>query len=229
MRGVTYPLHFIDFETSRMAIPYHKGMNPYEQIAFQWSCHTVKAPGAPPDHEEWINVDRKFPNFEFARSLRKQIGDKGTVLTWAHHESSVLSDIALQMKKYRKDDGALADWLADTVDEDSGRILDLNKVTLKGYFHPDMRGKTSLKAVLPAVWNSDPALHELPWLTKYVQYDAAGGKVLDPYKTLKAIEIAGQAEAIREGTGAMRAYQHKIGRAHVSTPVTDVSRMPSSA
>jgi len=32
--GVTYPLHFIDFETSRLAVPYHAGMRPYEQVAF---------------------------------------------------------------------------------------------------------------------------------------------------------------------------------------------------
>jgi hypothetical protein len=31
---VTYPLHFVDFETSRLAVPYHAGMHPYEQIAF---------------------------------------------------------------------------------------------------------------------------------------------------------------------------------------------------
>jgi hypothetical protein len=210
MRGVAYPLYFIDFETSRMAVPYHGGMTPYEQIAFQWSCHTVEAPGAAPKHTEWINVDHVFPNFDFAKSLREQIGDKGSVLTWAHHERSVLADIAAQMKKYRQDDADLADWLAHTVHEDGGRILDLNKVTLKNYFHPEMKGKTSLKAVLPAVWNNDPGLHEIPWLAKYVEYDGDGGKVLDPYKTLRALEIAGQAEAIREGTGAMRAYQHMV-------------------
>lgn len=210
IRGVRYPLHFIDFETSRMALPYHKDMNPYEQIAFQWSCHTVAAPGAEPSPEKWINVDQAFPNFEFAQTLRKQIGDKGTVLTWAHHEASVLSDIAKQLKKYRKEDPDLADWLADTADKKSGRILDLNVVTLDCYFHPDMRGKTSLKSVLPAVWNNNPELHEISWLQKYVKYESDGGKVLDPYKTLEAIEIAGQAEAIREGTGAMRAYQHMV-------------------
>src|SRR5260370_31927498 len=33
-----YPMHFIDFEGSRLAVPYHSGMRPYEQAAFQWSC-----------------------------------------------------------------------------------------------------------------------------------------------------------------------------------------------
>ena len=33
----TYPLHFIDFETSMVAIPFYKGRKPYEQTAFQFS------------------------------------------------------------------------------------------------------------------------------------------------------------------------------------------------
>ena len=36
------------------ALPYHAGMRPYGLVAFQWSCHTVAAPGAaqdqPPPH-----------------------------------------------------------------------------------------------------------------------------------------------------------------------------------
>jgi hypothetical protein len=53
LAGVTYPLHFIDFETSRLAVPYHAGMRPYEQIAFQWSCHTIPEKGVVPYHSEW--------------------------------------------------------------------------------------------------------------------------------------------------------------------------------
>lgn len=210
LEGAKYPLHFIDFETSRVAVPYHAGMRPYEQVAFQWSCHTVKEPGAAPDHFEWINTKESFPNFEFARTLRKQIGDSGSVLTWAHHEASVLRDIVTQVRKYREDDLELAEWMAELSAKDGTRIIDLNKETLRHYFHPEMKGKTSLKAVLPAVWNNNRDLHEIPWLKDYVAYDPDGGKVLDPYKTLQEIEIAGQAEAIREGTGAMRAYQHML-------------------
>ena len=37
----TYPLHFIDFETSMVAIPFNKGRRPYEGIAFQFSHHRL--------------------------------------------------------------------------------------------------------------------------------------------------------------------------------------------
>jgi len=48
--NLEYPLHFIDFETSMMAVPYHAGMRPYEKVFFQWSCHTLEYPEAEPVH-----------------------------------------------------------------------------------------------------------------------------------------------------------------------------------
>ena len=207
MKAVKYPLHFIDFETSRVAVPYHVGMRPYEQVAFQWSCHTVAEPGARPEHSEWLNTEDMFPNFKFAHELREKIGDTGTVLTWSHHENSVLKDIIQQAEIYGMKDSSLIEWLKEVTDAERRRILDLNVVTLENYFHPEMKGKTSLKAVLPTIWNHCPELHEISWLKDYVSYDESGQKVLDPYKTLAKIEIAGQAESVREGTGAMRAYQ----------------------
>jgi hypothetical protein len=46
LAGARFPLHFIDFEAARIAVPHHKGMRPYGQVAFQWSCHTLVASGA---------------------------------------------------------------------------------------------------------------------------------------------------------------------------------------
>lgn len=77
LNGWEYPLHFIDFETTITALPFHKGMRPYETVAFQWSCHTIEKKGAEPKHFEWINLEPAFPNFKFAESLMKQVGTKG--------------------------------------------------------------------------------------------------------------------------------------------------------
>lgn len=45
MAGWRYPLHMIDFETSAVALPFHRGMRPYEQVAFQFSHHVMHADG----------------------------------------------------------------------------------------------------------------------------------------------------------------------------------------
>ena len=41
-----YPYHFIDFETSTVAIPFHAGMRPYEAVAFQFSHHVMQSDGS---------------------------------------------------------------------------------------------------------------------------------------------------------------------------------------
>ena len=215
----TYPLHFVDFETYTGAMPFHEGMRPFELIAFQWSCHTIDGLGTEPRHEEFIYTDSDFPNFKFAESLMKHIGMSGTPLMWATHENSVLRTILYQMDEYGYQNPELKDWLQKTIkDKDlgtEGRFVDMNAFTLRHYFHPEMKGKTSIKKVLPAIWNNNQFLHEIPYLQKYSIKDLED-QVLDPYDTLfnlanaKMCELDEekdiQSEDVKGGTGAMRAF-----------------------
>ena len=67
-----------------------------------------------------------------------------------------------------------------------------------------MKGKTSIKKVLPAIWNNNPYLHKIPWFKKYAP-DSAG--ILNPYDTLApVINALENEEVVKDGTGAMRAY-----------------------
>ncbi len=194
-----YPLHFIDFETSGLAVPYHAGMRPFENVAFQWSCHSIEAPGAEPIHTEWINLEDAYPNFAFAESLMNQLGRSGTVYMWATHENSILKQIRTQMNG-RHENAKLQDWLDWITD---GRLVDMNDLTLKHYFHPVMKGRTSIKKVLDAVWQANEGLKK-----RYPQYvKEKDGKLLSPHKSLPPLEIAGQAAVVNEGTGAITAYQ----------------------
>ncbi len=208
-----YPLHFIDFETYTGAMPFHKGMRPYELIAFQWSCHTIKYPGAAPEHKEWIHTGDQFPNFEFAESLMDLIGNTGTPLMWATHENTVLRGILNQMEIFGYQNQTLSQWILNmTHDNDKknkreGRLIDMNRMTLEHYFHPYMKGKTSIKKVLPAIWNHNPYLHTVPFFKDYAATDLLGA-VIDPYDTLVAIsEEDAEEDVVNGGTDAMRAYQ----------------------
>lgn len=215
-----YPLHFIDFETFTGALPSHIQMRPYELIAFQWSCHTIAYPGAEPVHSEFIYTDAGFPNFIFAEKLMNQIGLTGTPLMWSTHENTVLRTIYYQMKRLNYRNPKLNEWLQKTIKDKEfgteGRLVDMNAFTLKHYFHPEMKGKTSIKKVLPAIWNNNLFLHQIDYLKKYSIYDLEN-QVLDPYDNLynlaneamKSIddEVEIQSEDVKGGTGAMRAFQ----------------------
>jgi hypothetical protein len=210
-----YPLHFIDFETATAALPYHKGMNPYEAVAFQWSCHTIREPGAEPEHFEWINLNQKFPNFDFARALMNCIGNEGTVLMWATHENTILRNVFNQMEKYNIDDDVLKNWLKGIIkfgNDDKTRLLDMNRFTLEHYFHPKMKGKTSIKKVLPAVLYENSSKRISKWLkefdTEFSLLNEKEGIITDPYAQLPPLEIFDQGEKyLKDGGGAMSAYQ----------------------
>lgn len=206
-----YPLHFIDFETYTGAIPFHKGMRPYELIAFQWSCHTINYPGATPIHSEWIHTESEFPNFQFAASLMKQIGYEGTPFMWATHENTVLRMILNQMEIFEYSNEPLRQWILNTTHDSDlnrvGRLIDMNDLTKKYYFHPYMKGRTSIKKVLPAIWNYNPYLHTVPHFSNYSVKDLEGGNI-DPYDTLTfGAECSEDDEVVKGGTAAMRAYQ----------------------
>ncbi|MBK8784644.1 MAG: DUF2779 domain-containing protein [Anaerolineales bacterium] len=206
----SYPLHFIDFETSALAVPYHAGMKPFENVAFQWSCHTITAPGAEPKHAEWINTRETFPNFAFAESLMDYLGRGGTVFTWAKHENTILKGALDQMEGQHKN-AALKDWLEWMTDS---RMVDMNQMTLDHYFHPVMKGRTSIKKVLDAIWRANPSLRS--HFPEYVKEE--NGEMLSPYKSLPPLTIAGRDVVVNEGTGAIRAYQSMLYGPQKSDP-----------
>ena len=206
MKQWKYPYHFIDFETSSVALPFYKGMRPYEQIAFQFSHHTMERDGTVRHaHEFLLAKPGKFPNYEFVRALKTALeGDTGTVFMWSHHENTVLEQIAAQLNAEAaplSDKKKLVAFISSLTKNGTRAMVDLKTLAQKSYFHPDTKGSNSIKKVLPAVLNSSNYLR-----TKYSQpaYGAAGGmqslnykdrawwvqdangKVVDPYDSLNA-------------------------------------------
>ncbi|MBC8192287.1 MAG: DUF2779 domain-containing protein [FCB group bacterium] len=165
MNSWNFPLHFIDFETSMVALPFTKGRKPYEQVAFQFSAHTLHKDGRM-EHHEWIDTNQGvFPNYEFVRQLKAVLDkDDGTIFKYSPHENTVLNQIKTQMldddeSKY----GDLIEWIETITSWDEGGVkgsgyrnmVDLLQMVRKYYYHPDMGGSNSIKKVLPAVMTGD--------------------------------------------------------------------------
>lgn len=205
MSAARWPLHFIDFEAARIAIPHHKGMTPYGLLAFQWSCHTQPEPGAPMLHREFLNIDPLWPNEMFARSLRDTVGDDGTLLVWSPFEKSVLSTVADEMSSLGSGDVEMANWLraaALPLTNEGGRQLDMLKLCRSRYYHPRMQGSNSIKWVLDAVWKQSPEAR-----ARFAELaEREGDAELGPYAALPPLEINGELQEVVEGTGAVRAY-----------------------
>lgn len=205
LSAARYPLHFIDFEAARIAIPHHKGMTPYGLLAFQWSCHTQPAPGAPLEHRYFLNTDPIWPNELFARELRSAVGNDGTLLVWSAFEKSILSAVAEEMSSLGSGDADLANWLREAalpLSDTGGRQLDMLKLCRKRYYHPGMQGSNSIKYVLDALWKHSPDAR-----TRFAELAGrAGDPEQGPYATLPPEIIDGSEAEVKEGTGAVRAY-----------------------
>ncbi len=212
MANWNFPLHFIDFETSTVALPFTAGRKPYEQVAFQFSHHVYFEDGKIEHKSEFIsNTPGEFPNFIFARALKKALeNDNGTVFKFATHENSILNAIIVQLNASNENDKVelitflktITNSTNDSVEKWEGdrNMVDLNKVVKDYYFNPFTKGSNSIKAVLPASLNSSDYLKQ-----KYSQaigsinltsknFDAnhiwlkiEDGKIVNPYKILPPV------------------------------------------
>lgn len=209
--GWKYPLHFIDFETTAIAIPFNKNMRPYEGIAFQFSHHTIDVDGTVTHAGEYINAEvGKFPNFDFVRNLKAELeNDNGSIFMYSMHENSYLCTIYMQLFESEEEDkDELCKWIETITKPSSGipkpmqwsegprYMVDLLEVVKECYYHIVMGGSNSIKYVLPAVLNSSEFLKEKYSKPNYngynfkdkawVEFDDEG-QVVNPYKRLDKI------------------------------------------
>jgi hypothetical protein len=204
-----FPLHFIDFETSTVALPFTSGRRPYEQVAFQFSHHTYNEDGTIEHHSQYINnTPGEFPNFIFARELQAAIGnDEGTIFKFATHENTIINAIITQLEESNELDKVELIAFLRTISkstknqpqqwEGDRNMVDLCKVVKDYYYNPYTKGSNSIKAVLPATLNSSEFLkkkysqpianirlssHNFP--SNHIWLQMGDGKVINPYKTL---------------------------------------------
>lgn len=212
MSSWTYPLHFIDFETSRVAIPFNKGRRPYEGIAFQFSHHVIHEDGRVEHRGQYLNVEPgKFPNYDFLRSLKAELEhDNGSIFQYYPHENTYLNLIYKQLvgdQEEIPDREELCRFIR-TITKSGGsskeqwlgarNMIDMHELVRRYYYSPDTKGSNSIKQVLPAVLNSSRFLQEryskpiygaqggIKSLNyhdwKWIEFE--NGRVKDPYKLL---------------------------------------------
>lgn len=172
MTNWRYPLHMIDFETTAVALPFYKGMRPYEQVAFQFSHHIIEADGSIRHEGQFLNTAKHyFPNFVFLRKLKAELcKDNGTIFRYATHENTILRSIRRQLISSDEADKQELIAFIDSITHPTGNekegmpgprdMVDLMDIVLRYYYHPSMKGSNSIKAVLPAILNSSKAIQK---------------------------------------------------------------------
>lgn len=142
LKSLAFPFYFLDYETFAPAIPMFNGYSPYQRIPFQFSLHILKDPSSEPEHVEYLHEETSNPSKRIAELLTKYIQPDGTVISWnKSFEQGVNKELAVRHPEHQT---ALERINADMYD-----LQDIFKK--QHYVHPDFRGKTSIKKVLPAL------------------------------------------------------------------------------
>ncbi len=136
---LAYPRYYLDFETIMPAVPIWPDTRPYETLPFQWSCHYEVAPESM-DHAEFLDLTGDPPMRRLAESLIRALGSEGPVLMYTAYEKRMINGLIERFPDLEDSLAAIAE-----------RLVDLAPVVREHYYHPDMRGSWSLKAVLPTV------------------------------------------------------------------------------
>lgn len=236
-----FPLHFIDFETTMTAIPFNKGRRPYDGIAFQFSHHVVNEDGTIEHKGQYLNTEQgHFPNYDFVRALKRELeADNGSVFRYSPHENTYLAMIHRQLYENDIPDREELCVFIETITHSNESSLkkwrgsrdmnDLLEIVKRYYYHPSMKGSNSIKAVLPAVMQSEiiqqkysnPVyggkgnIKSLNFEDKIWIQRNDRGEIISPYKLLPSLfedidenqlDIFITDENLTDGGAAMTAY-----------------------
>jgi hypothetical protein len=137
--SLTYPLYHFDFETFQQPIPEFKGVSPFQQIPFQYSLH-IEYEDKPLEHKEFLGKEGLDPRESLVKKLIEDIPMNVTVLAFnASFEQMVFKSLAKQFDQHKE-------HLLNI----SNNIVDLAiPFQKRHYYLPEMRGKYSIKIVLP--------------------------------------------------------------------------------
>ncbi len=165
MRSWVYPLHFIDFETAMLPIPFKKGAHPYQGVAFQFSHHIMDENGQVRHVGEYLNTDPGIdPSTDFVRALKSELEkDAGTIFRYSPHENTYLNMISRQLFDLTEppaDLDSLEAFIKSITKAPSNSrekwtgnrcMVDLWELVKRFYYDPLTNGSNSIKKVLPAI------------------------------------------------------------------------------
>jgi hypothetical protein len=140
LAGLPYPRYYLDFETIQFTVPIWTGTRAYQQLPFQWSCHIEDKSGGL-RHAEYLAKDVGDPRREFAETLIRTLRTRGPVFVYNQaFEATRLLELTTVFLD-----------LAPALEAIIKRMVDLLPIARDNYYHRDMRGSWSIKAVLPTI------------------------------------------------------------------------------
>lgn len=153
LRQLRYPLHVLDLQVFRSAIPPYEGLRPYEEVAFQYSVHVIPSPGAAAVRHDRVSDGGADPGPEILAAIREDIGPAGSVLVY--DAAPVLRALRASADRFVRHRA----WLRSVFP----RFVDLHAPFRDfHYYHRSQDGGTSLGRVAAAMRRGGKGTPEIP-------------------------------------------------------------------
>jgi len=179
---IKYPINFFDFETFQNPIPRFDKQRPYAQMPFQYSLHILHKNGTL-EHKEFLGDENSDPRRPLAEQMLKDITPTGSIV--AFNQSFEITQI--------KNLTELFPDLKEELLALTERFVDLaHPFQYKHYYHPNFKGKYSIKVVLPTLFPNDDELNY-----KKLGSIQNGGDAMDTFANLHLLKDSSQLEAIK--------------------------------
>ena len=140
LESITWPTFYLDFETLNTAIPLYPGIAPYTQIPTQYSIHLCSEPGIIIDQSQYLADHRKDCRRELAENLIRQLDGEGSIVVYSHFEKRIVNYLLNEFPD-------LSSGLNSIIE----RLVNLQAIIDKNYYHPEFHGSISIKNVAPAL------------------------------------------------------------------------------
>ncbi|MFC1904518.1 DUF2779 domain-containing protein [Chloroflexota bacterium] len=140
LSSIIWPAYYLDFETVMTAIPLYPDIAPYTQLPTQYSIHKLSDIKTIIDHREYLADSCRDCRKEFAVHLINDLEDKGSIIVYSSFEKTTMTKL-----------GQIYPELADQLNTLIERLVDLEAIIRKNYYHPEFHGSTSIKVTLPAL------------------------------------------------------------------------------
>lgn len=141
LERVRWPALFLDFESCAPTLPLFMGCSPFEALPFQWSAHRLTSASDPGEHLEFLASGLEDPRPAFCRSLLQTLEEAETVLHYSAFERTALKELV----KAGVPEAEACQRAFES------KAMDLEKLVKEHVSHPEFRGKSSIKVVLPAL------------------------------------------------------------------------------
>ena len=137
----TFPLIFLDFETTNPAIPRYDGCGPFQHVPFQFSVHRWQHADADITHQEFLFDTADDPRPTLIPALLDACGNEGSIVAYyGKFESARIEELARFLPAHQ-----------DALHQLTARIVDPLPIIRHHIYDNAFHGSFSLKNVAPAL------------------------------------------------------------------------------